>query len=117
MNFNFKKWDEKLPDITEPYVKFSKIQMYLPMALLRQMKEPYKFDLMVDLPSRAFCLHFHPGGVSKPNYIPGQIGVSRFVKVNKPKVGVRLAVKRYSNLAGLEGTCWVGSLDGKEIPV
>ena len=111
-NYSFEKWDEKLPDITEPYVKFSKVQMYLPMALLRQMKEPYKFDLMVDLPNRAFLLVFHSGGASKPNYIPGQIGVSRFVKVNKPKIGVRLALKPYADTGGVG---WIGSLDGKEL--
>lgn len=112
-NYNFEKWDEKLPDITEPYVKFSKVQMYLPMALLRQMKE-YTFDLMVDLPNRAFLLVFHIDGQSKPNYIPGQIGVSRFVRVNKPKIGVRLALKRWT-VPNLKGICWIGSLDGKEL--
>ena len=108
MKYNFEKWAEAKP-VTSPYVRFSKVQLYLPMCFVKLMGETRNFDLLVDKEKRVFAIKTNLVGVFRPKATPIQVGVTQFVKLYKPLIGERLYVKE------IEKNVWVGSLDREEL--
>ena len=116
MKYVFEKWEEKR-DITAPYVRFSAVQMYLPMALLKRVKlvnSATCFDLLVDRLKRVLALRFHPSGKHVLHTEPAQIGVTQFVKTHMPVIGKKIPLKKIDD--GKYENTWAGHLDNKELP-